>query len=190
MSQGGCFITASTLKEYEEDGQRLPGDGGYEGKEDEEELTSEEIDIIHNAECLALEQDEQDKAASNDSNDSNASSNSSDLGDLGDEGDPDFVPKLKLRRTKPKVLKATGGKERPPNRKRDPNYVFCPLSHQVSIIHLVSKHFCQHPILCEHHGQTQKPWQIHWDAVLEAYYHCKANLQGVGVSLDELVHTW
>ena len=37
------------------------------------------------------------------------------------------------------------------------------------------KHFCQHPMLPERHGQTRTPSQIHRDAVLEAYYHCRAN---------------
>ena len=168
---------AGTLKEYEEDSQRLPGDGGYGSEEDDEEgLTSEEIDIIHAAERLARQRDE---AASDESDDDNASSDSGDSGD-DDEGDPDFVPKLKLRGTKLKAPKATApkatrGTERPPNKKSDTSYVFCPLSHRLSIIRLISKHFCQHPILRERHGETRNPQQIHRDAVLEAYYHCKAN---------------
>ncbi len=169
-----CKQAAGTLKEYEEDGQHLPGDGGYGSGEDEGRLTSKrlEFDIIHAVEWLALEQD---KAASNPEDDSKDDNVSSDSSDLGDKGDPNFVPKLKPHRTKHKVLKATGGKNHAPNRKRDPNYVFCPLSHCLSILCLVCKHFCQHPILPEHHGQTRMPQQIHWDAVLEAYYHCKAN---------------
>jgi len=43
------------LKEYEDDGQRLPGDGGYGSEEDEGE---EEFDIIHTAEWLAREEDD------------------------------------------------------------------------------------------------------------------------------------
>src|SRR5258706_7355800 len=166
LAHCACKQAASTLKEYEEDGQRLPGNGGYGGEgEDEEGLTSQEIDIIHAAERLALERD---KAASDESDDDDASGDSSDSGD-NDEGDPDFVPKLKLHGMKLKVPKATRGTERPPNRKRDTSYVFCPLSHRLSVIRLISKHFCQHPILRERHGKTRKPQQIHRDAILEAY---------------------
>jgi len=173
---------AGMLNEYEDDAQRLPGDGRYgseedegeedEGEEDEGEL---EFDIIHAAERLALEVDDPASDPEDDSEDDDACSDSSDSSDSGDERDPDFIPKLKLHGTKLKVPEATGGMKRTPNRKRNPNYVFCPLSHRLSILCLVSKHFCQHPILLERHGQTRKPWQIHWDAVLEAYYHCKAN---------------
>ena len=72
------------------------------------------------------------------------------------------------------VFKATGGKQCT-QRVKDANYMFCPLSHQLSILCLICKHFCQHPILCECHGQSQTPQQIHCDAVLESYYHCKVN---------------
>jgi len=169
-----CKQAASALEEYEEDGQHLPGDGSYGSREDEGRLTNKklEFDIIHAAEQLALEQDE---AASNPEDDSEDDDISSDSSDSGDKGDPDFVPKLKPHRTKHKVLKATGGKNRTPNRKMYTNYIFCPLSHRLSILCLVCKHFCQHPILPECHGQTRTPQQIHWDTILEAYYHCKAN---------------
>jgi len=57
---------------------------------------------------------------------------------------------------------------------KDADYMFCPLPHRHSILHLMCKHFCQHPIPPEHHDQARTPKQIHRDAVLEAY-HCKAN---------------
>ena len=41
---------AGMLEEYEEDGQQLPGDGGYGSNDDEDKPTSEEIDIIHDVE--------------------------------------------------------------------------------------------------------------------------------------------
>jgi len=72
-------------------------------------------------------------------------------------------------------FKATGGEKRAQKVEKDANYMFCPLPHQLPIIRLVCKHFCQHPILPEHHGQARTPSQIHRNAVLEAYYHCKAN---------------
>lgn len=34
----------------------------------------------------------------------------------------------------------------------DPNYVFCPTPHCKQILHLFTKHFCQHPIFPEHHA--------------------------------------
>ena len=37
---------AATLEEYEEDGQRLPGDGSYGSNEDEDEPSIEEMDIM------------------------------------------------------------------------------------------------------------------------------------------------
>jgi len=58
---------------------------------------------------------------------------------------------------------------------RDTNYTFCPLPHRLSILRMMCKHFCQHPILPERHGEARNPGQIHRDAVLESYYHCKAN---------------
>ena len=169
---------AGTLKEYEEDDQRLPGDGIY-GTEKDEELTSEEVDIIHAAEQLALEQDE---AASDPEDESEDESEVDDAGgvssDEGDDGDGDFVPTLKLKRKNiPKKVGATGVKKRAPKPKvkKDANYVFCPLSHRLWILRLVCKHFCQHPILPERHGEPRNAQQIHRDAVLEMYYHCKAN---------------
>src|SRR5258706_2594425 len=169
---------AGTLKVYEEDGQQLPGDGGDGSEEDGEGLTSEEIDIIKGGEWFGLEgagdpkDESEDDDASSESEDDNASSES---GDEDDEGDPDFVPKLKLKGKKRKVFKATGGKKHAQKGKRDTNYMFCPLSHRLSILCLVCKHFCQHSMLCERHSQSWTPQKIHWDTVLETYYHCKAN---------------
>jgi len=90
---------------------------------------------------------------------------------VGDECDADFIPRLKLK-AKDK-FKATGGEKHMQKVEKDTNYMFCPLPHQLPIICLVCKHFCQHPILPECHGQAHTPSQIHHDAVPEAYYHCK-----------------
>ena len=157
---------AGTLEEYEEDGQRLPGDNDDRTDEDEDELTSDDIDLIHNAEQLAL-------ASDSESEDDDMSSESSDEDDPGDD---DFVPMFKPKGKKiPKGFKATGGNKCVPKVKQDANYTFCPLSHRLSILCLISKHFCQHSILPERHGQCRSPEQIHHDAVLETYYHCRAN---------------
>ena len=50
LARRTCRQEAGTPEEYEEDTQRLPGDEDYESKDDEDGLTSEEMDIIHDAE--------------------------------------------------------------------------------------------------------------------------------------------
>ena len=178
LARCGRKQAAGMLEEYEEDGQQLPGDGGYGSNDDEDEPTSEEIDIIHDMEQLAARSGPHDNSDSDSKDDSKDDSDAEDaiseLGDEDDKGDGDFVPKLKLKGTKHNAFKATGGKQRA-QKVKDANYMFCPLSHRLSILRLVCKHFCQHPILRERHGQSQTPQQIHRDAVLETYYHCKAN---------------
>ena len=87
------------------------------------------------------------------------------------EGDSDFVPKFKHKGTKRSGCQPTGGKQCT-RKVKDTNYMYCPLSHHLSILHLVGKHFCQHPILRERHGQSRTRQQIHRDAILEKYYHC------------------
>ena len=73
------------------------------------------------------------------------------------------------------LTKAMGGKKHMRKVVRDTNYTFCPIPHRLSILRMMCKHFCQHPILPEWHGEACNPGQIHHDAVLESYYHCKAN---------------
>ena len=121
--------------------QQLPEERSH-GIGDEDELTSKEINMIYEAEQLALEQDE---TASNSKVDNfepedliSKSSNED------EEGDSDFI--LKVKQKGPKVFK---GKKSTPNVTRDANYTFCPLAHRVSILHLLCKHFCQHLLLRE-----------------------------------------
>jgi len=173
---------AGTLTVYEEDGQWLPGDGVYGTEKDEEdELTNVETDIIHAAEQLALQQDEaasdpEDESADESAGESEVDDKGMESSDGDHDSDGDFVPTLKLKeRGIPKEFKARGYKKRAEKVKKDANYTFCPLSHRLSILRLVCKHFCQHPILPERHGHSRTAQQIHRDAVLEAYYHCKAN---------------
>ena len=52
-------------------------------------------------------------------------------------------------------------------------YEFCPLPHHPPILRLLTKHFCQHLLLLECHGQPQTPYLIHCDSVNEAYLYCK-----------------
>ena len=68
----------------------------------------------------------------------------------GDDFDGNFIPALKPKGKKvPTEFKAaaTGGKKRAQKVKKDLNYTFCPLSHRLSTLRLISKHFCQHPML-------------------------------------------
>ncbi|KAG6893775.1 hypothetical protein C0995_016150, partial [Termitomyces sp. Mi166 len=39
---------------------------------------------------------------------------------------------------------------------KDPKYVFCPVPHQKQLLHIFTKHFCQHPSFAERNGK--------WDA--------------------------
>jgi len=168
-----CKQAAGMLQVYEEDGQLLPGDGDHQSDGDENELTSKDMDMIHNAERFAQQQDEAVTDSEDGSDNDDASDESS---DEDDDTDGDYIPRLKLKgRNKSNTFKAKGGRTRAQRVDNYTNYTFCPLLHRLSILRMLCKRFCQHPILPERHGQTRTPKQIHRDAVLEAYYHCKAN---------------
>ena len=55
----------------------------------------------------------------------------------------------------------------------DPNYVFCPATHRKQILHLFTKHFCQHPIFPERHEESLDAKRIRREAVFEMYEFCK-----------------
>ena len=54
-------------------------------------------------------------------------------------------------------------------------YEFCPLPHRPPILHLLTKHFCLHPLLPERHGKPRTSHLIHCDSVNEIYLYCKNN---------------
>jgi len=54
---------------------------------------------------------------------------------------------------------------------KDPEYVFCPAPHRKQILHLFTKHFCQHPLFAEKDGKWTKE-QICNNAVYEMYSFC------------------
>jgi hypothetical protein len=54
----------------------------------------------------------------------------------------------------------------------DPDYVFCPAPHRKQILHLFTKHFCQHPIFPERNGTHQSADEIRTNAVKEMYQFC------------------
>ncbi|KAF5334469.1 hypothetical protein D9758_017562 [Tetrapyrgos nigripes] len=56
---------------------------------------------------------------------------------------------------------------------KDPNYVFCPAPHRWQLLHIFTKHFCQHPSFPEQSG-TYGAKSIWEHAVAEMYQFCKA----------------
>ena len=55
----------------------------------------------------------------------------------------------------------------------DPEYVFCPAPHRKQILHLFTKHFCQHPIFPERHEKGLSAKEIRRAAVFEMYEFCE-----------------
>ncbi|KAF8904195.1 hypothetical protein CPB85DRAFT_1151340, partial [Mucidula mucida] len=55
---------------------------------------------------------------------------------------------------------------------RDPTYTFCPAWHQKPLLHLFTKHFCQHPVFPQRDGTTQLAEVIQWQAVHDMYSFC------------------
>ena len=60
-------------------------------------------------------------------------------------------------------------------RAKQADYKFCPTAHRLPIMHLFAKHALQHSLLPERHGQARSSAEIQRDAVMEMYFHCKAN---------------
>lgn len=60
----------------------------------------------------------------------------------------------------------------------DPDYVFCPAPHRKQILHLFTKHFCQHPVFPERRGTGDSACltgsEIRRIAVSEMYQFCHA----------------
>ena len=75
-------------------------------------------------------------------------------------------------------MRKQGTKGKPEGRKKKGRvleYEFCPLLHRPPILRLLTRHFCQHPLLPERHGETRTADLIYRDAVHETYLHCKLN---------------
>jgi len=163
---------AGELQEYEDENQPFPSEDWTPDDGDEGELTGEEIDIISQATKFARERDEAPEDVDDDSEEDSDSE-----GDGNDDDESYVVNKMRGKRstgpaskTSPltsKVKPTEGRRKRVP--KNTTRYEFCPLAHRLSILRLLAKHFCQHPMLPERHGQTRTSQQIHRDAVYEAY---------------------
>jgi len=158
--------------------------------EGEVEICEAEMDILFQAEGLVMEQDKEPEDQSEDSGDD--SDIDTDKGN-DDGNESDYVPNsirgscgragVSCKRAGASNLSATftckqgtkdsceGGKQE----KRYLAYEFCPLPHRPSILHLLTKHFCQHPLLPERHGQPWTAEHIHHDSVYEMYLHCSNN---------------
>ncbi|KAG6895198.1 hypothetical protein C0995_013024, partial [Termitomyces sp. Mi166 len=54
---------------------------------------------------------------------------------------------------------------------KDPKYVLCPAPHQKQLLHIFTKHFCQHPSFVEGDGKWNAE-RIHREAVYEMYMFC------------------
>jgi len=55
----------------------------------------------------------------------------------------------------------------------DPSYVFCPAPHRKQLLHLFTKHYCQHPLFAERDGKWDKE-KIRRNAVYDMYNFCHA----------------
>ena len=64
---------------------------------------------------------------------------------------------------------AWGEGETPPPH---PEYIFCPFPHRKPILHLFTKHFCQHPLFPERLGGSLDAASIRRQAVSEMYQFC------------------
>ena len=157
--------------------------------EGEDELDEDEFDMIFQAEKLALERDEEtdDPEGSEDSevdteSDQEGSGSVSDYIPSDNRGSHTRAGVSRKRAGPSNLSKTLVHKQATKNtcKRRNQNdkdlgYQFCPLSHCPSIHCLLVKHFCQHTLLPDRHGQLRTAKLIHSDSVYEAYLHCKNN---------------
>jgi len=54
----------------------------------------------------------------------------------------------------------------------NPDYVFCPVPHFKQLLHLFTKHFCQHPLFPERRANYLTADEIRRSAVFEMYEFC------------------
>ena len=178
------------LEEYEDDDQPLPFERHWDS-EGEEELDEVEADILFQAMKLATERDEETEDENEDSDED--SDIDAENGQKSSDDDSDYISNeirgIRRHSTLSKSAKKAGRNPKFKHRAKDNcgagkqkhkpktklSYEFCPLPHRLSILRLLAKHFCQHPLLPERHGQSRSSEQIHRDSVHEMYLHCKNN---------------
>ena len=160
----------------------------YWDSEGEEEISEVEVEILFEAQELAMEQDE----ATEDENKDSGKDSDINMGQ-DDGNESNYIPS-KIRGSR----RSTGVSHKPARasnpsktfmhkqgtkdsceggrqKKKNLAYEFCPLPHQPSILRLLTKHFCLHPLLPECHGELWTADHIHHDSVHEIYLHCKRN---------------
>ena len=158
--------------------------------EGEDELDEDEADMIFQVEKLVIERDDETDDEADLSEDSEVDTESDQESvDYGSDYAPRKIRGLEGRAgvscagagvsnstktfTRKKGTKGNskGGKQK----KSNLAYEFCPLPHRPSILRLLMKHFCQHPLLPERHGQHRTAELIYRDSVHETYLHCRNN---------------
>ena len=140
-------------------------DGGEELSDVSDE---EELDMIVQVARLAMEQDEETEDLNKDS-DEDSDINAEEGSDNGSDSDyitreirgPHICTGVSCGHARVSsssktftCKQVTKDKcEWSKRKKKNLSYEFCPLPHWPSILHLLTKHFCLHPLLPEHHGQ-------------------------------------
>lgn len=156
--------------------------------EGEEEISGVETDILFEAHKLAMERDEEPEDPHEDSGED------SDIDEGQDDGnESDYIPSnIRGSRRHPGTSRKHAGASNLPKtfmrnqgtkdsydrgrqKKKNLTYEFCPLQHRPLILHLLTKHFCLHPLLPERHGEPRTADDIYSDSVHEMYLHCKNN---------------
>ena len=151
--------------------------------EGEEEIDEVEADIIFQAESLAMERDEETEDQDEDSDEDSEI----------DDDESDYIPNnvrashrragVSRKRAGPSKSSETFGRNQGTNgtsvggnrKKTNLTYEFCPLAHRPCVLRLLTKHFCQHSLLPERHGQHRTAEHIYRDSVYEMYLYCKNN---------------
>ena len=154
-------------------------EGGLLGDEefDEDEVAGEEFhEMLREAEeqLKGMQCGDNEEGYPNDSDFDEESSTSE------EDSEDDFIPTSRKRVQQHTKTAKAKPKLKPKPKETVPElssteYVFCPPAHRLAIIRLFSKHFCQHSLLPERHGQTRTADEIYRDAVIEMYLHCQRN---------------
>lgn len=133
---------AGTLQEYEDDTMLLPPEPLWDS-EGEDELTSDEFDVMKQATQLAMDQDEETDDEDEDEGEGYGAGSES--GSESDGSDLDYVPNKirgRCKRRKMSIAKNMEGKAAEPRKttkdkctpQNRSQYEFCPLLHRLSII--------------------------------------------------------
>ena len=165
-----------------EEGASVPFER-YCGSEGEDELSEVEADVVFLLRKLEMERDEETDDQEDGGEESDADTETDQEGsDHGSDYIPTNLQGAYKRAGAPNssetFMRKEGTKHNSKRRRKKngiPAYEFCPLQHRPSILRLLTKHFCQHPLLPERHGEPRTAELIYSDSVHEAYLYCKNN---------------